>query len=128
MNRKKKVTLLFNFNINEGFDNELHFRLLYNMKRKKVSNNLLKQMKNILKNKSTILIIEDYTMIKRKINVSILQNSLFFSMLYLFYDANLLKLCTNIKLYFNAIKFMNDINILTYNESIERNCEILKKT
>ena len=84
-------------------------------------------MKNFLKNKNTTLIIKDYTMTKRKINVSISQSSSFSSMLYLFYNVNLLKSCENIKLRFNVIEFMNDINILTYNESTERNCKTLKK-
>ena len=85
-------------------------------------------MKNFLKNKNTTLIIEDHIMMKRKINVNILQNSLFFLVLYLFYNANLLKLCKNVKLYINVIEFVNDINILIYNESTEQNCKILKKT
>ena len=84
-------------------------------------------MKDFLKNKNTTLIIENHMMTKRKINVNILQNSLFFSMLYLFYNANLLKSCENVKLRFNITKFMNDINILTYNKSTEQNCEMLKK-
>ena len=66
-------------------------------------------------------------MMKRKISVNILQNSSFFSMLYLFYNANLLKSCENVKLRFNVIEFVNNINILTYNKSTERNCEMLKK-
>ena len=85
-------------------------------------------MKNFLKNKNTTLIIENHTMTKRKINVNISQNSLFFLMLYLFYNANLLKLCKNVKLRFNVIEFVNDINILIYNKSIKQNCEMLKKT
>ena len=48
-------------------------------------------------------------------------------MLYLFYNANLLKLYENIKLRLNIIEFVNDINILTYNESIKQNYKILKK-
>ena len=74
-------------------------------------------MKNFLKNRSTTLIIKNHIMTKRKINVNILQNLLFFSMLYLFYNANLLKSCKNVKLRFNVIEFVNDINILMYNES-----------
>ena len=85
-------------------------------------------MKNFLKNKNTKLIIEDYMMIERRINVNMLQNSLFFLMLYLFYNANLLNLCENVKLCFNIIKFVNDINILIYNKSTKRNCKMLKKT
>ena len=81
-----------------------------------------------MKNKNTTLIIEDHMMTKRKINVNISQNSSFFSMLYLFYNANLLKSYENIKLRFNVIEFVNDINILMYNELTKQNCEMLKKT
>ena len=73
------------------------------------------------------LIIENYIMTKRKTSVNISQNLLFFSMLYLFYNANLLKSCENVKLYFNVIEFVNDINILTYSKSIKQNCKMLKK-
>ena len=84
-------------------------------------------MKNFLKNKNTTLIIENHTITKRRISVNISQNLLFFLMLYLFYNANLLKSCENIRLCFSVIEFMNDINILMYNESTERNCEMLRK-
>ena len=73
-------------------------------------------MKNFLKNKNIILIIKNHTMTKYKINVNILQNSSFFLILYLFYNANLLKSCKNVKLCFNIIEFVNDINILMYSE------------
>ena len=122
------MTSFFNLNVSDVFDNVSHFRFFYNMKKKRISNKLLKWMKNFLKNKSTTLIIKNYTMMKRKINVNISQNSSFFSMLYLFYNANLLKSCENVKLHFSVTKFVNDINILTYNESTKRNCEMLKKT
>ena len=81
-----------------------------------------------MKNRNTTLIIKNHMMTKRKVSVNISQNSSFFLMLYLFYNANLLKLCENIKLRFNVIKFVNDINILMYNELTERNYEMLKKT
>ena len=48
-------------------------------------------------------------------------------MLYLFYNANLLKSYENVKLHFNVIEFVNDINILTYNKSTKQNCEMLEK-
>ena len=64
---------------------------------------------------------------KRKISVNISQNLSFFLMLYLFYNANLLKSCENVKLRLNVIEFVNNINILMYNESTERNYKMLKK-
>ena len=76
-------------------------------------------MKNFLKNKNIILIIKRYTQTRRRINVNISHNSSFSLILYLFYNANLLKTCKNVKLRFNVTNFVNDINILTYNEFIK---------
>ena len=98
------------------------------MKEKKISNKLLKWIKNFLKNKNIILIIEKYTQTKRRISVNISQNSSLFLILYLFYNANLLKTCKNVKLRLNVTGFVNNINILTYSEFTEWNCDVLKKT
>ena len=122
------MTLFLSLNVNDAFDNVSHFHFLHNMKKKKVLNKLLKWVKNFLKNKNTTLIIKNYMMTERKVSVNISQNSSFFSMLYLFYNANLLKSCKNVKLRFNVTEFVNDINILTYNESIKQSCEMLEKT
>ena len=84
-------------------------------------------MKDFLKNKNIILIIEKYTQTKRRISVNISQNSLFSSILYLFYNVNLLKMCENVKLRLKITDFVNDINILTYNKFIKRNYDVLKK-
>ena len=124
---KKKVILFFNLNISGAFDNVSHIRLFYNMKKKRMSSKLLKWIENFLKNKNITLIIEKYTQTKCTTSVNILQNSLFFSILYLFYNANLFEAYDDVKLRFNFIKFVDDINILTYNEFIKWNCKILKK-
>ncbi len=47
--------------------------------------------------------------------------------LYLFYNANLLKACDNIKLKTSFINFVNDVNILTYKEFIKRNCKVFSE-
>ena len=122
------MTSFLSLNVSEIFDNVSHFRLFYNMKKKRISNKLLKWMKDFLKNKNITLIIEKYTQTKCWINVNISQNFSFSSILYLFYNANLLKTCKNVKLRFNVTDFVNDINILIYNEFTKRNCKILKKT
>ena len=122
------MTSFLNLNVSGVFDNVSHFRLLYNIKKKRISNKLLKWMRNFLKNKNIILIIERYTQTKRRISVNISQSSSFFSILYLFYNANLLKTCENVKLRLSVTNFVNDINILTYNEFTKRNCDVLKKT
>ena len=125
---KEKNDIIFQFKRKWRFRQRVAFSSSSQHKKKKISDKLLKWVKNFLKNKSTTLIIKDYTMTKRKIKINISQKSLFFSMLYLFYNANLLKSYENVKLRFNIIEFVNDINILTYNESTEQNYKILKKT
>ena len=121
------MTSFLSLNVSEIFDNVSHFQFLHDIKKRKILSKLLKWMKNFLKNKNIILIIERYTQIKRWINVNISQNFSLFSILYLFYNANLLKMCENVKLRLNVTNFVNDINILTYNEFTKRNYDILKK-
>jgi len=66
-------------------------------------------------------------MMKCNVNVNISQDSLLSLILYLFYNANLLKACDDIKLRTNFINFVNDVNILTYEKFIKRNCKVLSK-
>lgn len=108
-----------------AFDNVSHIRLLHNMRKRRVSTYLLKWVENFLKKRRTTLIIGDYTIKERDVNVYISQDSSLFLILYLFYNANLLEKCNDIRLRVSAIGFVDDVNILTYKESIERNCKVL---
>ena len=49
------------------------------------------------------------------------------TILYLFYNADLLEIYSNITLRISATEFVTDINILIYSELIEENCEKLNK-
>ncbi len=64
---------------------------------------------------------------KCSVNVNISQDSLLSSILYLFYNVNLLKACDNIKLRISFTNFVNDINILTYEKFMKCNCRVLSK-
>jgi len=118
---------LLNLNNKNIFDNITHNRLLYNIKKRKVFELLFEFVKDFLKNKRITITIDNYTTIKRIINIDVLQKISLSSILYLFYNINLLETCNNIKLQINFIKFVNNINILTYNKLIKRNCKVLNK-
>ncbi len=64
---------------------------------------------------------------KCNVNVDISQDSLLSSILYLFYNTNLLEACDDIKLKTNFTNFVNDINILTYEKFIKCNCRVFSK-
>jgi len=124
---RKKVVTLLSLNEKSAFDNVTHSKLLYDMKKRKVSRLLLKFVKNFLKDWCITITIDDYTMMKCSMNVDISQDSLLSLILYLFYNANLLKACDNIKLKTSFTDFMNDVNILTYKEFIKCNCKVLSE-
>jgi len=122
---RRKVVSLLSLNEKSAFDNVMHSRLLYNMKKRKVSRLLLKFVKNFLKDQRITITIDDYMMMKCSVNINISQNSSLLLILYLFYNANLLEACDNIKLRTNFTNFVNDINILTYEKFMKCNCRVL---
>ena len=125
---KKRITLLLNLNVFETFDNVSHVKLLHNMRKKRVSTRLLAWVKDFLKKRRITLTIDDYTQAERNVTIEISQKSSLLSILYLFYNADLLEVCNNIRFWTNVTEFVDDVNILIYNESTKRNCQMLKKT
>ncbi len=126
-NIRKRVVLLLSLNEKSAFNNVTHSRLLHNIKKRKVLRLLLEFVKNFLRNRCIIITINDYTMMKHNVNVDILQDSSLSSILYLFYNINLLKACDDIKLKTSFTNFINDINILIYKKFIKCNCKVLNK-
>jgi len=74
-----------------------------------------------------MITINDYTMMKCSVNIDISQDSLLSSILYLFYNVNLLKACNNIKLRTSFTNFINDINILIYEKFMKHNYRVFNK-
>ncbi len=97
------------------------------MKKRRVFRLLLKFVKNFLRNQCIMITIDDYTTMKCSVNVDISQNSLLSSILYLFYNMNLLKACDNIKLRTSFTDFINNVNILIYKKFMKCNCRVLSE-
>ena len=121
------MTSLLSLNVSKTFDNVSHARLLHNMRKRRVLTLLLNWVRDFLKKRRTTLTIDEYTLLERRAKVNISQSSSLSSILYLFYNVDLLKNCDDIRLRTSIIDFVNDVNILTYNDSTKRNCEKLKK-
>ncbi len=90
---RKRVVSLLSLNEKSAFNNVMHSRLLHDMKKKRVLRLLLEFVKNFLRNQRIMIIINNYMMMKCSVNIDISQNSLLLSILYLFYNMNLLKAC-----------------------------------
>jgi len=97
------------------------------MKKRRVFRLLLKFVKNFLRNQRITITINDYMMMKRSVNINISQDSSLSSILYLFYNMNLLKAYDDIRLRISFTDFINNVNILTYKKFMKRNCKVLSK-
>ena len=62
-----------------------------------------------------------------KINAEISQEFSVSFILYLFFNANLLDVCEQSKRKTTVIEFVDDVNVLTYSTSTEKNCKIFEK-
>ena len=124
---KRKVVSLLSLNEKSAFNNVAHNRLLHNMKKKRVFRLLLEFVKNFLRNQCITITIDNYMMMKRSMNVNISQDSSLLSILYLFYNVNLLKACNDIRLRTSFTNFVDDVNILTYKKFMKCNCKILSE-
>jgi hypothetical protein len=80
-----------------------------------------------MQNRRIILVINSDTTTMNNINVNISQEFFILFILYLLYNADLLKLLKCSFRRIVALNFVNDINILTYEFNIMSNCCVLKK-
>ncbi len=124
---RRKVISLLSLNKKNVFNNVAHNKLLHDMKKKRVFRLLLKFVKNFLKNRCIMITINDYMIMKRSVNIDISQDSSLSSILYLFYNINLLKACDDIRLRTSFTDFVNDVNILIYEKFMKHNCKVLSE-
>ena len=95
-------------------------------KKKRISAWIVIWIGSFLQNRRIIFTIESQTSNQRRVNVEISQNSSMFFILHLFYNADLLDDFEQSKFKVFSLKFMNDVNILTYDTFTTINCRALK--
>ncbi len=88
---------------------------------------IIKWTRSFLKNRETSLIFDEQTSDMRKINADILQRFLISSILFLFFNASLIKKCEALRIKIKVLDFINDINILVYNRFTEEICRTMSK-
>ena len=118
---------LFSLDGKGAFNYVAYIRLLHNIRKRRVPILLLYWIADFLEERRTILAIGGFTLEERTANVGIPQGSPLSLILYLFYNADLLEICDNIRLRTSATGFVDDDNILIYSELTEENCKKLSK-
>jgi hypothetical protein len=81
---------------------------------------------SFLHNRTTILIMNRKMIKSFSIRITTFQKFSLFFIFYLFYNANLLKLCDKLEINTKLLKYANDANILIYDKNTNKNCRNLK--
>ncbi len=123
----KYVIFMLSLNVVEAFNQVSHVRLLHTLKMKRTSSYIIKWTCSFLKNRETSLIFDEQTSNMRKVNADISQRSFISSILFLFFNASLIKKCEALRIKIEVFNFVNDINILVYDRFTEEICKTLSK-
>ena len=124
--KTNKIATLLNMNIAKAFSIINHMKLIHNFWKKKMFNWIINWMSSFVKNQNIMFIFINHIIEKQTICMKLSQNSFMSFILYLFFNAGLLKLIDRSKIKIITIDFVNNINLLIYKKFIKKNCAILK--
>ena len=121
-----KIVTLLNMNVVKVFSTINHVKLIYNFQKKKVFNWIINWMSLFVENWNITFIFINHIVEKQIIRTKLSQNLFMSFILYVFFNAGLLKLIDKLKMKITIINFINNINLLIYKKFMKKNCVILK--
>lgn len=119
-----KVATLLLLDVSGAYDNVSRERLLHNLRKRQVDENIVRWIDSFLRDRSTTLKLQEYTASSAPIRTGIPQGSPVSPILYLFYNADLVEVCKTEDT--EAVGYIDDISILAVGPSAPRNCKTLK--
>ena len=122
---KRKIIVIMFLDVMRTFDNIARLKLLHNLRMKRLNEKLMKFIDFFLFNRMTILKTNEYDIEWLEIFIEISQNSLMSSILFLFYNASLLKKLERKNIF--ASDFVDDIEMMTKNHIFEECFKIIIK-
>jgi len=123
----KYVVFMLSLDITETFDHVLHTRLLHTLKMKRTLNYIVKWTRSFLKDRESSLTFDEQISAMQWVNADISQKFLISLILFLFFNASLIKKCKALEIKIEVLDFINDINILIYDKITESICKSLSR-
>jgi exonuclease III len=124
---KDNVASLLSLDAMGAFDRVTHPRLLHNLRQRKIPETYVHWIASFLTERATSIVIGDQESPVQPAETGIPQGSPISPVLFLFFNAPLLKDCAKANLPVQTGGFVDDIHLLAYSRSTERNCEVLGK-
>jgi hypothetical protein len=122
---KDGVATLLSLNMSGAFDRVVPPRLLNNRRERKISEWIVKWVGSFISNRTTTLCLPSYNSDPFPTHTGIPQGSPLSPILFLFYNANFVKICNPPTLLASGPSFVDDVNILAFGKSTEENCRTL---
>jgi exonuclease III len=124
----KRVATLLSLDISGAFDHVSHERLVHNLRKRRIPPIIIDWVTSFLQDRETRIRLFEGESQWFEIATGIPQGSPVCPILFLFFVADLLDATNNEALRLSSSGFVDDINVLTYGASTERNCKILEET
>jgi len=121
----KYVIFMLSLDVVETFNHVSHTRLLHTLRMKKTSNYIVKWTRSFLKDRESLLTFNEQISAMQWVNADISQRFFISLILFLFFNASLIKKCEALEIKIEVLDFINDINILIYDKITELICKSL---
>jgi hypothetical protein len=122
-NSGQKTASALLLDVSEAFDNVSYARLLHNLRKKEINEKTVKWISSFLHDKYTKIMINEYTLKEYETATDIPQNSLLSSILYLFYNADLVESCNTDATM--AIGYIDNVAIIATGNTTKKSCNKL---
>ena len=123
-----EITIMLLLNVTKVYDNVCHFRLFYNLKKKRIKDNSLKWIISFFSKKYTIFKFVNYITNRIKIKIEFSQNFFISFIFYLFYNAKLFETCIDESFKTTTSDFVNHVAIMTINNTKADILKALRKS
>ena len=125
-NKNKQNCDIIEHEHRKNFFNNKSYQIDSQFLKKKMSNWIVNWMSLFVENQSITFIFINHITDEQIIRTELFQNSFMSFILYLFFNADLLKLINKLNVKITTINFVNNINLLIYKKFMKKNCVILK--
>ena len=122
---ENKVASLLMMDVSAAYLYTSHQRLLHNLRKKRIDVKVVDWVASFLTNRQIIVKTNKHTAPKLSIDQGLPQGSPLSSILYLFYNGNLLDDCTKKRV--DAQEYIDDITLIATSKSVKRNNQKLAR-